>query len=410
MPARSPINVLWVSIAFPPKNDPEALQVAKCMKYLTRFTDLAVDVVTSADPTLWMSVDPALSRYAEGCRQRVEVPIFEPRLLSIALVKFAWSWIMLPDSRLTFHLRWRSVVKALAHRPDVIVSRSFPLSATIMAEKLKRHYRVPWVLHLTDPWIDSPIIRFTGLSREYNRRAQARCFTAADRISLASPRMVDFYRRRYPEFASKFVLFPNVYDRDDVPQASERAPGGALRVNYTGSLTGERSIGPFLEALKRLPGQELERINVTIAGPMDSGNRALIHRAALPNVRCIGKVPFEEARRLQQETDVLLVIDNPLGPEESMFLPSKLIDYMITRNPVLAITSPGSMTRDLVRGASGGSFSHEDAAGIAGFLSKKLDELSRGAPVHGSAPLLDREYEASHHVALFHDLLSELAA
>ncbi len=45
-------KILFVSLAFPPKADPEGLQTAKYFHYLQKHKDLQIDVVTSAIPTL----------------------------------------------------------------------------------------------------------------------------------------------------------------------------------------------------------------------------------------------------------------------------------------------------------------------------------------------------------------------
>lgn len=411
---RRQVHVLWVCIGFPPKNDPDSLQVAKCFKYLLRHRDVAISAVTSANPTLWMTVDPALARYVEGCLQVIEIPIFEPRLLSIALLKFARPLVMVPDTRMTFQWQWRSVVRKLERKPDVIVSRSFPLSATVMAARLQRHFKVPWILHLTDPWVDSAIMAFQGPSAVYHRWMQARCFAAASRITLASPRMVSFYREHYPALAHKFELFPNIYDENDVaPPGAALAASDRLRVVYTGSLTGDRRISWFLDGLSKLRTDDpraASRVDVLVAGDMDSANANAVRRAALGNVHCLGKVPFSEALRMQREADVLLVIDNPLPPTQSIFLPSKLLDYLATRNPILAITSPGSMTRDVVRASLGTCVDHGDDRGIVQFLRDKLRSLEAGRSVRGSAPGPDPVYGARYNADRLREMVHELAS
>ena len=75
MSSSKTVDLLLVSIGFPPKNDPEALQVAKYLKYLLRHDNLRVSAVTSANPTLWMTTDPSLAEYADGCHQVIEIPI-----------------------------------------------------------------------------------------------------------------------------------------------------------------------------------------------------------------------------------------------------------------------------------------------------------------------------------------------
>ena len=64
-------NILFVSIAFPPKSDAEGIQVAKYLKYLLRVSKgkFNIDAVTSRQPTLNMTYDASLESSLEGVRE-----------------------------------------------------------------------------------------------------------------------------------------------------------------------------------------------------------------------------------------------------------------------------------------------------------------------------------------------------
>ena len=81
------LNILFVSIAFPPKSDSEGLQVAKYFKYLAREKSLNIDVVTSSDETLFMPVDENLRKYSSGYRQIIKVPFFENKYINFIMRK-----------------------------------------------------------------------------------------------------------------------------------------------------------------------------------------------------------------------------------------------------------------------------------------------------------------------------------
>ena len=71
-------NLLFVSIAFPPKLDPECIQTSKYLKYLANLKNsFNIDVVTSAIPTLFMPFDPYLKPLENGYRQKIEIKIDE---------------------------------------------------------------------------------------------------------------------------------------------------------------------------------------------------------------------------------------------------------------------------------------------------------------------------------------------
>ena len=144
-------KVLFISIAFPPKGDPECIQTGRYFRYMSLDDNFSIDVVTSENPTLFMPVDISLADYVKVTGQLIEIPIFESKYLNFLLRKTFPFLLEKPDSKMTFHLQWRDVIKKLKSKPDLIYSRSYPLSSTLMAHKLSHHLRIPWVLHLSDP-------------------------------------------------------------------------------------------------------------------------------------------------------------------------------------------------------------------------------------------------------------------
>lgn len=406
--AGAPLNVLLISIAFPPKNDPEALQAGRYFRYLTRATDLAVDVVTSRAPTLWMPEDPSLG--VVGHRQRIELPIFEPRLLAVGLTKVAARWVLLPDTRLTFHLQKPRVVAALRQRPDVVYSRGYPLSSQVLARKVARHYRVPWVMHLSDPWVAPGFDTYRGLARWFNHREEARCFDEAHRITFASPRIRGLYEARYPRHRAKYADLPNVYDPADVSPARSHVAGPRLRIVYTGTLGGTRSLTWLWDALTRVVAADpalAHRFELHVAGSADAANRRLLASGAFPHIHDHGVLSFPRARQLQASADLLLIIDNRLPPADAVYLPSKLLDYLTVGSPMMAITTRGSPTEQLLQGRWP-SFAHEDTRGLVGFLGDTLRAFNPGAAVP-RRPSPPPEHAADLRARELHQILMQAA-
>ena len=75
------------------------------------------------------------------------------------------------------------------------------------------------------------------------------------------------------------------------------------------------------------------------------------------------------------EADALLVLDAPA--EASVFLPSKLIDYIGARRPIFGITPPG-VSASLIRELGGEVADPGDAHAIADGLSRVIRSLRRG--------------------------------
>jgi len=366
-------SILFVSIAFPPKFDSEALQVSRYFKYLKKECSgrLEIDVVTSALPTLFMPVDDSLKPVDSGYRQKINIRIYENKYVNYILRKISPSLIDRPDSKNSFFRQWKKVVHELNHAPSVIYSRSSPTSSAIMGMKLKEHYKVPWIMHLSDPWTDSPVINFSGRVKKINEGFEKECFEKADKICLTSHQTISFYKKKYPAYGDKFEYFPNVYDAEDILPVINSPQNKKLRIVYTGGIAGNRSPEPFLKAILSLPQSIKNELEVVFSGIADRQNIALFEKYKDPCIRYIGSLAtYKEAIALQQSADVLLLIDFPIKEKEHrMYFLSKLLDYMIARKYVLAVTGEGSVCWDVINHKMGRCFEEQDIAGLADHLA-----------------------------------------
>jgi glycosyltransferase involved in cell wall biosynthesis len=88
-------------------------------------------------------------------------------------------------------------------------------------------------------------------------------------------------------------------------------------------------------------------------------NRRIVYR---------GHVPHVEALREMQDADLLVLVDAP-GKGESFYLPSKLVDYMAARRPILALCREG-VTRSIVKKLNGIVADPEDESSVHQGLEK----------------------------------------
>jgi len=106
-----------------------------------------------------------------------------------------------------------------------------------------------------------------------------------------------------------------------------------------------------------------------------------------------------------READLLLHIDAPAG--ESVFLASKLVDYIGARRPILGITPRGTAHRLI--GALGGWTAEPHApAEIARQLAAVVDFLARRRNADWGADEVRRRYEAEAVALRFGEIIEEM--
>ncbi|MDN5205663.1 hypothetical protein QQ008_30040 [Fulvivirgaceae bacterium BMA10] len=404
-------NVLLVSIAFPPKNNPECLQTAKCFKYLSKHAEINLDVVTSKSPTLFMPYDSNLEGYATNIRQLIELPIKENKYVNFSIRKLCPWLLQKPDTKFTFFKQWKKVVKSLKQKPDIIYSRSFPLSSALMALQLKKVYNVPWIMHLSDPWVENPIDTRHKKSIRFNESKERECFNIADAISFTSKKTIEIYEQKYPDLKENFFHFPNVFDPEEIVENDFQFKS-KIRFVYTGGLVEDRSPNHIFEAIKLLKERNInvdEKAEFVFAGDFDRKNLGYFDTYNLSCVKNLGFVSYAEAQKLQQSADVLLVIDTPFeDSRKAVFFPSKILDYIIAQRRILALTDRASTTYDIVHHKFGECVEHKNVAEIAKQIEQAINAYSNKDKTYFNIKRIDSTFSAEFNTHRLVELMSKL--
>lgn len=413
------MKVLLVSIAFPPKRDPESLQVAKYCKYLRTINNLNLEVITSADPTLFMEPDETLMGYRKGIKVVHEIKIFENRYLNFLIRKVNPHLLHYPDSKFSFWRQFKIVIKQVNSRPDILYSRSYPVSSTLLALKLKKAWGVPWVLHLSDPWAIatanslSPATHFVGKARVWNKKKEEECFSLADRICLTSHKTIELYTNVYPQIQNKFFYAPNVYD-DALMETNPFRMSNKLTFVYTGGFGQARTPYTFLEAISKFwkkHGHTVDqKVEFLFTGEMTRVNREIFHKYKdIPVINHLGIIPYSEVLALQKKADVLVNIDSNIKDgSHAVFFPSKLLEYKMAQRRILAITNTNSATHQFVQNQLGDCFEFGEVDKLADYFFYVFTKYQHREESFFYKPGEDLEFSAKHNAHRLADLFFSL--
>lgn len=372
-------ELLALSFHYPPAACPRAVQVARLLKHLkVKTTLVCADHVGDRD-----RADPTLVRGAESpLATCVRVPFVRraPRsLLSRVAYRFDLPLVNRSPDRFT---PWKqgalSAVETLVrdgwYEPDVLVTFGSPMSDHLVGLALKRRLGAPWVAHFSDPWLDNPFVPYDRLSRRVNLALERRVLCEADRLVFTSEETVETVAARQGRaVVEKARVLEHSFEPGLFEGPVKRGESGVV-VRHLGAFYGPRSPAPLFEALRRLSASEpatLAGVRFELVGPKAEG---LLERAGfdtLPEGLVVSRpsVEYLESLRLMCESDGLLVVDAPA--ELSVFLPSKLVDYVGAARPVFAVTPRGTAAR-VVRRLGGWVADPSDAATVAATLKSFL--------------------------------------
>ena len=405
-------SLLAISWEMPPLSGPRAVQVTRTLVALGALGWRSRVICFGARSQRYQQdYDVSLEQLSGGAASRLPVASPEEWLFFRALWRVAPFLKHLPDEkRVWVPSAIAEGRRALADAPaDVIVSFAQPWSDHLVGLHLHRDSGLPWVAHFSDPWVDNPYHPPPAWSQERVAEMERAVVRSATRVVFVNDYTRDRVMAKYPaEWRHRTHVIPQGH-AGAAPPALPRSDG-PLRLVYTGRFyDGVRGPGVFLEAVAELNRASAlnGRVAIEFVGSrMEAYARQAGALGLDPIVHFRSRVSPDQARGLAASADVLLVIDAPSeGP--SLFLPSKLIDYLPLDKPILGITPLNGPSGDLIRELGYPVVDPRDRAGIVAALRQLLDAHHAGSlttsPQH---PALAAAYAMGPIAAAFDEVLS----
>jgi hypothetical protein len=368
------VRLLVASYAYPPLRYPRAIQVARLVAHLEIDTAVVCASESDAGDRTLLDAYPDRDRIVE------RVPwSLRSSAISTLRDRVLKERLLVPDRYRPWQWDAGRLIKrqGLLRAGDVLATFGQPMSDHLLGLRLKRSHDVPWIAHLSDPWTDSPFRNSGIVSSTLNQRLERAVFRHADALVFTSEETANLVLSKYPaELRAKGHVVPHAHD----PALYRKpTPHEGIIVRYLGNFYGSRGPAPLFKALTLLNTEQpgaLRDVRVEIIGSHESPLSTAQLADLPPGVVSVRPpVPYIDSLVLMREADILLVLDAP-GPS-SMFLPSKLVDYLGAERTIVSVTPEGTAAR-LTRAANGLHADPEDVAGTAGILADALADVRAG--------------------------------
>ncbi len=271
------------------------------------------------------------------------------------------------------------------------------MSDHLIGLKLKKLYRVPWVAHFSDPWTDNLFNDYDSLTKRINLSLERNVIEFADRLIFTTPETVELVMAKYPaRWKTKTRVLPHSFDTS--PHSSRPGENQArITIRHTGEFYGPRTPKPLIRTLRSIlsdNARALEGVCFELIGDVNPSTLVDSGIETLPPGLITIKPPvsYQESGSLSAAADGLLTIDAPAA--KSVFLPSKLIEYIGAGRPILGLTPPGAAA-SLIRELGGWVADPADDNAMKRTVTEFLSYLSKleKPEIWGEAEVR-RQYEA----------------
>ncbi len=384
-------NLLIIAYYFPPSGGPGVQRVLKHIKYLPEFG--WNPIVYTAKDAQYPAFDYSLLNEIPKNIKIYRSKIFEPYSFYRKIVgikstdpvdvnvikkenqKLSWkekfsefirATFFIPDARMFWYFSGRAELRQALkeNKIDAIYSSSPPYTTALIARRVKKILKIPWIAGFRDPWtgfISAPKRWF--IPRQIDKHLEKSVFQKADKIECAWVGIIKDALGKYPDLdKSKFHHIPNGFDSDDYPkiewQGNER-----FTLTYTGSMYGRRNPAALFQAIEKLLNDMLIRrndFNIKFIGRFGREIYEMIENTSFrDSIEVISYLPHKESLiELLKSDALLLIVDESKESEE--IVPGKVYEYIGTKKPILTIAPTNSAIAQLMEETGLGLVAHQN--------------------------------------------------
>jgi glycosyltransferase involved in cell wall biosynthesis len=324
-------QLLFATYAYPPLFYPRALQISMLARILCRDHDLKI---IAAD---FGRKNEALMPLVAPC----PVVRIEETKLAQAVRTAKGDRIkrfLIPDEMVFNFPAFREEMDKQNWDDMHLVTFGQPMAMHLLGLIYKKRFpHIRWTAHFSDPWNHEGYSTSTGLAKILNHKWESDVYKMADRLIFTSPETIEsVFSGRYAAYKHKARYVPHGFDPAlyKQPQSNE----DKIRIGYFGTFYGERQPHSLFKALRQMPPDILQGVEICFYGAGDGKIYNAETKGLEQHLQFSSGVDFLKSLEIASGMDGLLVIDAPA--ETSVFFPSKLADYIGANRPIFGITPP----------------------------------------------------------------------
>ena len=315
----------------------------------------------------------------------------------------------IPDTRIL----WApfAVNKALEilknQKIDLIFSSSPPQTNHIIAKKIKSKSAIPWVADLRDPWSDvfwmnHDSLRLSWIS-SWDKEIEKRTLSSADALVTVTPQLRDKYEEKYH---SCHLIMNGYAEKYYTGLSKKKSKNKIYTIIYSGSMSYDQKpdlLFKILQKIKKTNPDKTSQIVVRFIGAFPGFLSSMIEEYDLRDICVIEPyIPMKDLVENLNMADLLFLTGVP--DSQYGIIPSKLFDYIATRNPILGFYLDKDASYVLDKSGLGMNFSHGEEVEAFNYVLNAIDGLIKTEPNESFIQSLSRRNQTQQLAQIFDDV------
>ena len=288
-------------------------------------------------------------------------------------------WIRLnfiiPDARKIWNKQaFKAASKELlTNKYDVLITTGPPHSTHLIGLKLKRKFKIKWLIDFRDPWTKMGYLKNVKrwkLSTFFDSILERKVINNCDAAIAVSKKIMDDF-----DNINKIHLITNGYDPEDFEQTKIIEKQDFFSMNYFGTIPSESSPVPILKAVNLLSEKSINNIHLNFYGNVSDIVKMELKENDENNLITFHSyLPHNEILNLLVNSSILMLIINKVKNNKGI-LTGKIFEYIGSGVPVLGIgPEDGEAAQILRETESGKMFYYDQIEEITEFIEEKFND------------------------------------
>ena len=238
------------------------------------------------------------------------------------------------------------------HSFDIVYSRSPHMLAHAAGYWCAKALNAVWIANINDPWdvhfYPDRQRSVTPAHRLVSKYWLKKTLRSADLVTYPSKRLYDFHAK-LAKINHNAAIIPHVgYHSNKKSQFDgfNLIHAGRLGINLFSRRSSKGLLSGVAQFLQAHP-QARKMTRLTLVGPEDEEIQSITEQLRLKEiVSSVGLVSYEQSLEYIKSASVCILVERTMN--EGIFLPSKFVDYIAARKPVLALSPSVGVIADMI--------------------------------------------------------------
>lgn len=277
-------------------------------------------------------------------------------------------------------------------RVDAIYSTALPMTNHLIAARLAKIAKIPWLADFRDPWTTGPIYSSGRWRQWIDRRIERSVLKRANLVSTVSEEWKEQLSGLVTGVREKTIVIENGFDQDDLAGIGCGGPRDRFVLNYCGEFYGgRRRVDGLLRALAKLKQNgriHKHNFRFTIVGGIETTVFEQVNRFGIADlVEFANFQPHRKALSIMGQASAGLVITF-VDPRSRGEMTTKFYEYVGLRRQVIVLSPVDfEIARTVRRMGLGAAYHPDDEDGIASWIWEQVVKTELGLP----EPVIDED-------------------